>query len=117
MAPIKRLAPAPWWADLLLEARVAPISLMHLSTMVADDSADGCLARATVEVTLRPFTFLTRSLAPAFGQGSQLESLPGRMQLTLLGAWTGAYAMQSAALDVASGGIFRSSSKPRRSVG
>jgi hypothetical protein len=100
----KRLAPAPLWAELLLEARVAPISRMHLSTMVAYDVADVCLARATAEVTLQPFTFLTLSLAPEFGQGSQLESLTGRMQLTLPGAWTGSYAMQSAALDVASAG-------------
>lgn len=100
----KRLATAPLWSDLLLEARVTPVSRMHLSTMVAYDPADVCLARATAEVTLRPFTFLTLSLAPEFGQGSQLEYLTGRMQLTLPGAWTVSYAMQSAALDVASAG-------------
>jgi hypothetical protein len=99
-----RLAPAPLWADLLLEARVAPVSLMHLSTMVAYDPAEVRLARATAEVTLRPFTFVTLSLAPEFGQGSQLAHLTGRMQLTLPGAWTVFYTMQSAALDAASAG-------------
>jgi hypothetical protein len=97
----KRLVPAPLWGDLLLEARVAPVSLMHLSTTVAYDPAEVRLARANAEVTLRPFTFLTLSLAPEFAQGSQLERLTGRMQLTLPGAWTVSYAMQSAALDAA----------------
>jgi hypothetical protein len=100
----ERLTPAPLWGDLLLEARVAPVSLMHLSTMVAYDPAEVRLARATAEVTLRPFTFVTLALAPELGQGSQLESLTGRMQLTLPGAWTVSYAMQVAALDAASAG-------------
>jgi hypothetical protein len=100
----KRLAPTSLWAELLLEAWVAPVSRMHLSTMVAYDPADVHLARATAEVTLRPFTFLTLSLTPEFGRGSQLESLTSRTQLTLPGAWTVSYAMQSAALDVASAG-------------
>jgi hypothetical protein len=98
-----RLAPAPLWADLLLEARVAPVSLMHLSTTMAYDPAEVRLARANAEVTLRPFTFLTLSVTPEFAQGSQLERLTGRMQLTLPGAWTVSYAMQCTALDAGSG--------------
>lgn len=93
----KRLAPAPLWADLLLEARVAPVSLMHLSTTVAYDPAAVRMAWATAEVTLQPFTCLTLSLAPAFAEGSQLERLTGRMRLTLPGAWTLSYARQVAA--------------------
>ena len=31
----KRHAPAPLWADLLLEARVAPVSMLHVSTTAA----------------------------------------------------------------------------------
>jgi hypothetical protein len=100
----KRLAPVLLWADLLLEARVAPVSLMHLSTMVAYDPAEVRLARATAEVMLRPFTFLTLSLAPELGQGSELERLTSRLQLTLPGAWTVSYTMQFAALDAASAG-------------
>jgi hypothetical protein len=89
------------WADLLLKARVAPVSQMQLSTTEAYDPAEVHLARANAEVTLRPFTFLTLSLAPEFAQGPQLERLTGRMQLTLPGTWTVSYALQSAALDAA----------------
>lgn len=98
----QRLEPAPLWADLLLEARVAPVSLMHLSTTVAYDPVATQLARATAELRLQPLSFWTLSLAPEFAQGSQLERLTGRMQLTLPGAWTVSYAMQSAALDAGS---------------
>jgi hypothetical protein len=97
-----RLAPAPLWADLLLEARVAPASMLHVSTTAAYSPAAAQLARATAELTLQPLSFWTLSLAPDLAQGSQLERLTGRMQLTLPGAWTVSYAMQSAALDAAS---------------
>jgi hypothetical protein len=96
-----RLAPAPVWADLLLEARAAPISLLQLSTTAAYNPATARLAWATAELRLQPLSGWTLSLAPEFGDSSQLERLTGRMQLTLPGAWTVAYAMHSPALDAA----------------
>jgi hypothetical protein len=96
-----RLAPAPVWADLLLEARAAPISLLQLSTTAAYHPATARLAWATAELRLQPLSCWTLSLAPAFGDSSQLERLTGRMQLTLPGAWTVAYAVHSPALDAA----------------
>jgi hypothetical protein len=95
----QRLAPGPLWADLLLEARVAPISLLQLSTTAAYNPAGAHLAWATAELRLQPLSFWTLSLAPEFAEGSQLERLTGRMQLTLPGAWTVAYAVHSPALD------------------
>jgi hypothetical protein len=96
-----RLAPAPVWADLLLEARAAPVSRLQLSTTAAYHPAGARLAWATAELRLQPLSCWTLSLAPEFGDRSQLERLTGRMQLTLPGAWTVAYAMHSPALDVA----------------
>jgi hypothetical protein len=96
-----RLAPAPLWAELLLEARAAPISLLQLSTTAAYNPAGAHLAWATAELRLQPLSFWTLSLAPEFAEGSQLERLTGRMQLTLPGAWTVAYAVHSPALDAA----------------
>jgi hypothetical protein len=93
-----RLAPAPLWAELLLEARAAPISLLQLSTTAAYNPAGAHLAWATAELRLQPLSFWTLSLAPEFAEGSQLERLTGRMQLTLPGAWTVAYAVHSPAL-------------------
>jgi hypothetical protein len=96
-----RLAPAPLWADLLLEARAAPVSRLQLSTTAAYHPATARLAWATAELRLQPLSFWALSLAPEFGDSSQLERLTGRMQLTLPGAWTVAYAMHSPALDAA----------------
>ena len=96
-----RLASSPLWADLLLEARVAPVSILHLSTTAAYDPIKTHLTRATTELRLVPLTFWTLSLAPNFGDGSQLELLNGGMQLTLPGAWTVSYAMRSQAIDAA----------------
>jgi hypothetical protein len=83
-----RLAPAPWWADLLLEARVTPLSLLQLSTTAAYQPAGAQLAWATAELRLQPLRGWTLALAPAFTEGPQLERLTGRMQLALPGAWT-----------------------------
>jgi len=96
-----RLAPAPVWADLLLEARATPVSRLQLSTTAAYHPATARLAWATAELRLQPLSCWTLSLAPEFGDRSQLERLTGRMQLTLTGAWTVAYAMHSPALDAA----------------
>jgi hypothetical protein len=79
----KRLAPDPLWADLLLEARVAPVSRLSLSTTTAYHPAEARLARATAELTWQPLTCWTLSLAPDFGDGSKLELLNGGTQLTL----------------------------------
>jgi hypothetical protein len=96
-----RLEPAPLWADLLLEARTAPIARLQLSTTAAYNPAAAQLARATAELRLQPLSVWTLSLAPEFAAGSQLERLTGRMQLTLPGAWTVAYAAHSPTLDAA----------------
>ena len=74
----KRLAPDPLWADLLLEARVAPVSLLHVSTTAAYHTVETQLVRATAELKLQPLSFWTLCLAPEFAQGSQCEgcSLP-----------------------------------------
>lgn len=96
-----RLEPAPLWADLLLEARAAPIARLQLSTTAAYNPAAAQLARATAELRLQPLSVWTLSLAPEFAAGSPLERLTGRMQLTLPGAWTVAYAVHSPALDAA----------------
>jgi hypothetical protein len=52
--PFSRLAPSPLWADLFLEARVEPISSLHLSTTAAYDPAAADVTRATTELTLQP---------------------------------------------------------------
>ena len=96
-----RLEPAPLWADLLLEARAAPIAGLQLSTTAAYNPAAAQLARATAELRLQPLSVWTLSLAPEFAVGSPLERLTGRMQLTLPGAWSVAYAMHAPALDAA----------------
>jgi hypothetical protein len=96
-----RLEPAPLWADFLLEARAAPVSRLQLSTTAAYHPARARLAWATAELRLQPLSFWTLSLAPEFGDSSQLERLTGRMQLTLPGAWTVAYAVHSPAMDAA----------------
>jgi hypothetical protein len=95
----QRLAPAPLWADLLLEARVAPVSGLQVSTTAAYNPAETQLARATAELTLQPLSFFTLSLAPEFSRGSQLERLNGGMQLTLPGAWSVSYAIHSPSPD------------------
>jgi hypothetical protein len=97
----KRLAPSPLWADLLLEARVAPVSMLQLSTTAAYNPAETRLARANAELRVQPFTCWTFSLAPDFGNGSQLERLNGGMQLTLPTVWSLSYAASSHALDAA----------------
>jgi hypothetical protein len=89
------------WADLLLEARLAPASILQLSTTATYDPTETQLARATAELTLQPLNFWTLSLTPEFAEGSQLERFTGGMQLTLSSAWTVSYAMQSVALDAA----------------
>jgi hypothetical protein len=97
----RRLAPTPLWADLHLEARVAPFSGLHLSTTAAYDPAEARLEWTTAEFSLQPLTCWTLSLAPAFGNGSQLELLDGGMQLALPGAWTVSYAMRYQLRDAA----------------
>jgi len=62
----KRLAPDPLWADLLLEAQVAPVSLLHVSTAAACNPVETQLVRATAELKLQPLSFWTLSLAPEF---------------------------------------------------
>lgn len=73
---------------------MAPVSGVHLSTAAAYDPAEAHLEWTTAEFSLQPLSCWTLSLAPAFGNGSQLELLDGRMQLALPGAWTVSYAMR-----------------------
>jgi len=97
----KRLVPDPLWTDLLLEARVAPVSRLSLNTTTAYNPAEARLARATAELAWQPLTCWTLSLAPDFSEGSKLELLNGGAQLTLPGAWTVSYGIHSPALDAA----------------
>jgi hypothetical protein len=97
----RRQAPTTLWTDLHLEARVAPVSGVHLSTAAAYDPAEAHLEWTTAEFSLQPLNCWTLSLAPAFGNGSQLELLDGRMQLALPGDWTVSYAMRYHLRDAA----------------
>jgi hypothetical protein len=94
-----RLTPGPLWADLFLEAWMAPLSTLWLSTTATYHPAAAHLARATAEIKVQPRTFWTLSLAPDFGDGSQLEFVNSKMQLTLPGAWTVSYATRYPTLD------------------
>ena len=94
-----RVAPDPVWSDLVLEARVAPVSILQLSTTAAVDPIRADVMVASAELTVHPLTVCTLALAPDFGDGSQLVQLHGRMQLTLPGTWTVAYTMRPAAFE------------------
>jgi hypothetical protein len=94
-----RLAPTPLWADLLLEARVAPVSWVHLSTTAAYDPAEAHVAWTTAELWLQPLSFWTLSLSPEFRDTSHLERVTGGMQFSLSDAWSISYAIGSQTLD------------------
>src|SRR5690606_15423376 len=57
-------------------------------------------ALASSGLMLQPLSMWTLSLGSDFGHGSALEGLHGGMQLTLSGAWSGAYALSSPAPGV-----------------
>jgi hypothetical protein len=90
-----RLTPTSLWADLLLEARVAPFSGVHLSTSAAYDPTEAHVAWTTAELWLQPLSFWTLSLSPEFRDTSHLERVTGRMQFTLSEAWSVPYAIGS----------------------
>jgi hypothetical protein len=94
-----RLTPTSLWADLLLEARVAPFSGLHLSTSAAYDPTEAHVAWTTAELWLQPLSFWTLSLSPEFRDTSHLERVTGRMQFTLSDAWSVSYAIGSQTLD------------------
>jgi hypothetical protein len=95
----RRLTPSPLWADLLLEARVAPFSGVYLSTTAAYDPAEAHVERTTAELRLRPLSCWTLSLSPEFRDTSHLERVTGGMQFTLSAAWSVSYAIGSQTLD------------------
>jgi hypothetical protein len=94
-----RVAPDPVWSDLVLEARVAPMSSLQLSTTAAVDPIKADVMAASAELAVHPLTACTLALAPDFGDGSRLTRLHGRMQLTLPGTWTVAYTMRPYAFE------------------
>jgi hypothetical protein len=94
-----RVTPTPLWADLLPEARVAPVSGGHLGTTAAYDPTEAHAAWTTAELRLQPLSCWTLSLAPEFHDASHLERVTGGMRFTLSAAWSVPDAIGSQTFD------------------
>jgi lipopolysaccharide assembly outer membrane protein LptD (OstA) len=90
-AEFSRLAPGPFFADLLVEARAQLTSTLRLNADAAYDYAQGDLDLANAGLTLQPFRFLTLSLDRRFRKAPDIDFVNGAVGLSLPKGWSLSY--------------------------
>lgn len=90
-AEFTRVAPGPFFADLLVEARAQLTSTLKLSADVAYDYARGQFDLANTGLTLQPVRFLTLSLDRRFRKAPDIDFINGGVGLSLPKGWSLSY--------------------------